>query len=231
MQKRRPGFDSRPGLVSLGTSSGGGDDIGKVSPYSTVLNCLSLPLSFHLHFIFPFIVHVFISWVRRSWMAYPTFRISYHVEIQAENINWFTEDQAFLPSYALASRPLCSPLFRQQVFSLSQCVAGQAYWRHRHLSLNRICDDRDILVQTWAMVLLTLWLGKDLWRHWLISLNRACEVLDTSCSVNRIRDVTDTLCSWNKIRDVTDTLEKSLNRAFDISEPLNTLAWMTSPTL
>jgi hypothetical protein len=52
----------------------------------------------------------------------------------------------------------------------------------------------------------------------LCSLNKIRYVNDTLCSLNRIRDVTDTLCSWNKIRDVTDTLEKSLNRAFDISE-------------
>ncbi len=48
------------------------------------------------------------------------------------NIEWFIEDQVFLPSYDLAPPPFPSPLSRQQVVSFNtSCVSqvGRAFWR------------------------------------------------------------------------------------------------------
>jgi hypothetical protein len=52
--------------------------------------------------------------------------------LQTEKIEWFIEDQAFSPLYALTPSPLLSndlPSASCLSFSVFLCVAGRAYWR------------------------------------------------------------------------------------------------------
>jgi hypothetical protein len=57
------------------------------------------------------------------------------LSLRPVSIEWFTEDQAFSPSYNSAPHPPTSPIYRQQDVPLYQsscmCVAGQAYLRER----------------------------------------------------------------------------------------------------